>query len=74
MTVGQRDKKPKRIKESKHQKESNKHVYFPNETSTQILFDQSGVKNLDYNELRSRNLSGYAAGYLRKNLNLICSH
>ena len=68
MTVGQRDKKQRRIKES------NKNAYFPNETSMQILSDQSSVKNEDYNDLRSRNLSGYAAKYLRRILNLICSH
>lgn len=68
MTVGQRDEKQRR------NKESNKNAYFPNETSMQILSDQSSVKNEDYNDLRSRNLSGYAAKYLRRIFNLICSH
>ena len=57
MTVGQRDKNTGRNKEPKRQKEANKNAF------TQLLTD---VENADYNDLRSHNLSGYAAYYLRK--------
>jgi len=66
MTVGQRDKNARRKKEPKRQNEANKNAYFPNEAFTQLLTEGSTVENADYNDLRSRNLSGYAAYYLRK--------
>jgi len=66
MTVGQRDKNTRGKKELKHQKEANKNASLPKQAFTQLLSDGSTIKNADYNELRSSNLSGYAAKYLRK--------
>ena len=73
MTVGQRNNKSRRQRETKRQKQAKKNAYFQNEALKRILTDEKSyvsdsdfpVQSINYANHQSRGFSGYAASYLR---------
>ena len=73
MTIGQRNNKSRRQRETKRQKQATKNVYFQNEALKRILTDEKSyvsesdfpVQNINYTNHQSHGFIGYAASYLR---------
>ena len=72
MTVGQRKNKSRRQRETKRQRQAKRNAYFQDKALKQILSDDkfyeadSSMESITYENLQSRDFSGYASYYLRK--------